>query len=378
MTMNNRRRRLVACVAVLSAVVSMSAPATALADSSGNIVTLGADLTDTQRETVLEFFNLTDDDLDNMEVVEVTNDDEQDLLSDYLSADVIGTQTLSCSYIQPTSSGGINVETANLTYVTKNTITNALETAGVENVNVVVTAPYAVSGTGALTGIFLAYDAIGETIDEDKQEAAVEEMVESAELEDEYGSDVADLISDVKDEAEDQDLSDDDILDLIDQYADEKGLSLSDDAMETIAGITERAQNVSSGGGFFSSIANFFTSIGTAISTWFTDLVDTITGNDDSDEDEDTDDQDADTDEDTDDESDQDTDEDTGDDDSIFGDLNTDIFDLDDPDAADGSDTDNDATGDDWESTDTGEATDDGTNDDADDDGTDATDGGGY
>ncbi len=275
-------------------------PTAAFADSQ-RIVTLGADLTEDQRATVLEFFGLTEDDLDNLQVIEVTNEDERDLLSDYVSSDIIGYQTLSCSYIEPTSSGGINVETANLTYVTKNTIYNALQTAGVENCNVVVTAPFDVSGTGALTGIFMAYEAAGESLDEDKEDAAAEELVESAALEDQYGEDVASVISDVKNDvtSSDSDLSSDEIADLVNQYASEKGLSLSDDAVQTITNIAERVQDMdydssafsttlddinnsltSGSDGILGAIQSFFSQI----IEWITSLIDSITGNDTNDD----------------------------------------------------------------------------------------------
>ncbi len=337
----------VVMAALFATAVAFITPSAAFADSS-LIVTLGADLTDSQRETVLEFFNLTEDDLDNMEVIEVTNDDEREYLSNYLSDDVIGTTTMSCSYIEPTTSGGINVETANLTYVTKNTIANALETAGVENVNIVVTAPYEVSGTGALTGVFMAYEAIGEELDEDAQEAAAEELVESAELEDEYGEDITDVISDIKNEvSSDSSLTDDDILDLVQQAAEDKGLSLDDDALQTIADIASRAQSVGFGTestGFWNSIKSFFTNIGTAISNWVSDIVETVTGNssDDSDDDADSD------------STDSENEDNDSSDEGILGTLNTDIFDLDDPssDDTDDEETDSDESDSDTDNTD--------------------------
>ena len=324
------------CVATLLAVTAIF-PSPAFADSA-NTVTLGADLTDDEQATVLEFFGLTEDDLDSMQVIEVTNDEEREYLSDYISSDIIGTKTISCSYIEPTSSGGINVETANLTYVTKNTIYNALQTAGIENCNVVVTAPYAVSGTGALTGIFLAYEASGESLDEDKEAAATEELVESAALEDEYGEDVASVISDVKNDvtSSDEDLSSDEISDIVEQYASEKGLSLSDDAIQTITDIAERVQDLdydsdafsttlddiknsisNSSNGILGVIQNFFEQIG----EWISNLISAITGNDNS--------------------SDNTSDTESTEEHStegILGNLNTDVFELDDTSSSDTED----------------------------------------
>lgn len=230
--------------ATLALTVGMT-PISAFADS-GRIVTLGADLTDSQKETVLDFFGLKDSDLDNMQVITVTNQDERSYLEGTVSDAVIGTQTLSCSYIEPTTSGGINVETANLTYVTKNTLYNALQTAGIENCNLVVTAPYKVSGTGALTGIFKAYEADGKKLDDDKKEAATQEMVDTAKLENTYGEGAAQVIGDVKDQvvSSDKDMTDDQIRDLIKTAAKAKGIDLNDSDIDTILNMVKRVQSM--------------------------------------------------------------------------------------------------------------------------------------
>ena len=220
-------------------------PVSAFADS-GRIVTIGADLTDSQKATVLDFFGLSEDDLQNMQVITVNNQDERAYLEGTVSDAVIGTQTLSCSYIEPTTSGGINVETANLTYVTKNTLYNALQTAGIENCNLVVTAPYKVSGTGALTGIFKAYEANGKTLDDDKKEAATQEMVDTAKLENTYGEGAAQVIGDVKDQvvSSGKDMTDDQIRDIIKTAAKAKGIDLTDADIDTILAMVKRVQSL--------------------------------------------------------------------------------------------------------------------------------------
>lgn len=241
-------KKLMRSLAIGAAVLAMSIgmlPVSAFADS-GRIVTLGADLTEAQKETVLDFFGLKDSDLDNMQVITVTNQDERQYLEGTVSNAVIGTQTLSCSYIEPTTSGGINVETANLTYVTKNTLYNALQTAGIENCNLVVTAPYKVSGTGALTGIFKAYEADGKKLDDDKKEAATQEMVDTAKLENTYGEGAAQVVGDVKDQvvSSGKDMTDDQIRDLIKTAAKAKGIDLSDSDIDTILNMVKRVKGL--------------------------------------------------------------------------------------------------------------------------------------
>ena len=83
-------------------------------------------------------------DSSQVQVITVTNQDERDLLGNYVPSEQIGTRTLSCAYVKPTQSGGIKVRTANLNYVTCNMIATALSTAGVNNCEVVAACPYEV------------------------------------------------------------------------------------------------------------------------------------------------------------------------------------------------------------------------------------------
>ena len=75
-------------------------------------------------------------------------------------------------------------------------------TSGVENCKVVAACPIEVSGTGALTGIMMAYEvASGEELSEEQKETAVEELVTTGELADEIGQEEAtDLMNEIKEE----------------------------------------------------------------------------------------------------------------------------------------------------------------------------------
>lgn len=106
-----------------------------------------------------------------------------------------------CCYIEPTESGkGVNVRTANLSYVTASMISSTLITAGVKDANVLAAAPFKVSGTGALTGCFKAFEqATGEKLDEDKKELATEEIVTTGKLGDQYSPEIASgMVNDMK------------------------------------------------------------------------------------------------------------------------------------------------------------------------------------
>ena len=98
-----------------------------MADAS-RVVTLGADLTQDQKNTMMQYFKAN---ASEVQILTVTNADEREYLGNYIPLEQIGTRTLSCAYVKPTQSGGIKVRTANLNYVTGKMIANALSTAGI-------------------------------------------------------------------------------------------------------------------------------------------------------------------------------------------------------------------------------------------------------
>ena len=88
-----------ALVAAMAAVMILS-PAAVSADStdealSDTYVSLGANLTESERATVLGLLGLTEDDLQSCTVVQVTNQEEHEYLDEYLSSSVIGDRAIS-------------------------------------------------------------------------------------------------------------------------------------------------------------------------------------------------------------------------------------------------------------------------------------------
>ena len=165
-----------------------SLPMAAQADSS-KVVTLGANLSEEQKTSMYEYFGTSPD---QVETIEVTNADERKYMEGIATEAEIGKRTFSCAYVEPTSEGGIQVKVANLTFVTSSMIASTLLTSGMENCNVVAAAPIEVSGTGALTGIMMAYEtASGEELSEEQKEAAVEELVTTGDLADSVGQEEA-------------------------------------------------------------------------------------------------------------------------------------------------------------------------------------------
>lgn len=214
-------------------------PMVAKADSS-KVVTLGANLSEDQKNEMYEYFGTS---ADKVETIEVTNADERKYMEGIATESQIGTRTYSCSYVEPTESGGIQVKTANLTFVTSSMIASTLTTSGVENCNVVAASPIEVSGTGALTGIMMAYEtASGETLDEGQKEAATEELVTTGELADSIGQEEAtDLMNNVKQEVIEDEITDaKEIQDVVEDNADKLNITLTQDQLDKIVALMEK------------------------------------------------------------------------------------------------------------------------------------------
>lgn len=218
---------------------SMVPTVPAMADAM-KVVTLGADLSDEQKNTMLKYFKV---DSSQAQIIYVTNQDERDHLSSYVPLEQIGTRTVSCAYVKPTTSGGIKVRTANLNWVTCNMIASSLSTSGVTNCEVVAACPFEVSGTGALTGIQMAYEtASGQKLDETKKELATEEMVVTGNLADSVGqNDATTVINQAKMQViADNVQNADDIYNIVVNISNNNNVTLTDDEINTIVNLLQQ------------------------------------------------------------------------------------------------------------------------------------------
>ena len=148
------------------------------------VVALGADLTAEQRATVLELMGLTEADLENCIVIDITNEMEHAYLDEYLDASVIGSKSLSSVKLTKAEPGsGVTVTTQNINYCTTGMYRNALLTAGVEDMNVLVVGPSPISGTAGLIGALKAYEAMsGQIISDNTYDTALDELITTGEL----------------------------------------------------------------------------------------------------------------------------------------------------------------------------------------------------
>ena len=205
-----------------------------------NVVTLGENLSEEQRNAMYEYFGTS---ADKVRTIIVTHADEVKYMQGIATAEQIGATTNSCAYVEPTDSGGIKVKTANLNYVTSSMIASTLTTAGMENGNVIAACPFEVSGTGALTGIIMAYEtASGESLDAGKKEAAMEELIATGNLSDALGSDVAtEVMNEVKTEIIDKELTDpEEIGEAVDKIAGDHDVTLTDEQRQQVIAVMEK------------------------------------------------------------------------------------------------------------------------------------------
>jgi uncharacterized protein YpuA (DUF1002 family) len=203
-------------------------------------VSLGADLSSKEKQTVLKLLGI--DNLDDYEVEYITNKQEHEYLDDYLEKSVIGSRALSSVFVK-SGGDGINVETYNITFCTSGMYRNALATAGMENAEVVVAGPFNISGTAALVGAMKAYEAMtGEEISEENLDAANQELVVTGEVADSIGEEEAEqLVALVKEKVAAGDLkSSDDIEEAIVESAEELNISLSAEDRQKIEDLMEK------------------------------------------------------------------------------------------------------------------------------------------
>lgn len=227
----------------------LSAPAAADAVPGEQVVTLGKDLTPGQRQEMLALFGV---DEQEVTVLEVTNAEEREVLGELLPPAVIGSRAISSAKITLTEKGqGLSVETHNITWVSKSMYVNALLTAGVQDADVVVAAPFPVSGTAGLTGIIKAFEAAtGGKLDRDRVEAANTEMVTQAQLGERLGDQeaAAELMARLKEALGNQfgngALTDGQLRSLIIQVAGDLNIQLTDQEIESLLSILKKLQQL--------------------------------------------------------------------------------------------------------------------------------------
>lgn len=243
MRKNNKLLAFICAAATAASGLTLSMPYNVFADAT-KVVSIGNDLTDAQKKTMLKYFGIEGD--QSVQRINVTNKDEISHLSSYIPLEQIGTRTVSCAYIKPTEAGGIRVRTANLQYVTANMIASTLADLGIKNCEVVSACPFQVSGTGALTGIIMAYEtATGETIDQAKKDIATQEVVVTKDLAKDIGNVQAEyVVNQAKVDAINGDMKDkQQIQENVTNIVNNNNINISNDQIENITNLTQNIVN---------------------------------------------------------------------------------------------------------------------------------------
>ena len=151
-------------VLALTVVAGLSVSMTAFAKSSftgeyrqGEILSFGSSLNQREEAALRDYFGVSDE----MEAIYVDNETAikqlglaPDALDDYKGG------WYSSAYVKLTDQGGINVSSKNVSLVTNEMFANALITSGILNCEVIVSAPFMVTGESALAGILAGAEEI--------------------------------------------------------------------------------------------------------------------------------------------------------------------------------------------------------------------------
>lgn len=214
---------------VLALALLLSLSASAFADDVQGRAVIGADLSTEQVDKLYAMFGISRGSLPELTV---TNQEERVYLSGFISEELLGTRAISSVLVELLPEGsGMDVSTVNITWCTPEMYKAALATAGITDARIVVAAPFEVSGTAALTGIYKAYEDItGQTLDEMSKLVGTQELTITGEIADAIGSmDSTSIVNQLKLVlTETEKMSDEEILAQIDAICTQYNVQLSD------------------------------------------------------------------------------------------------------------------------------------------------------
>lgn len=219
-------KRFFGMILCLALMLSLSAPAFAINQSR---TVIGADLDPNQVAMVYADFGLRRGDVIELTM---TNAEERRYLEGFVDERVIGTRSISCVYVELLPEGsGMSVTTSNITWCTGDMYVSALATAGITDARILVAAPFAVSGTAALSGVYKAYeDMTGTSLDDMAKLVSTQELTVTGDLAQQIGSmDSTSIVSELKLMLnETRNMSDEEIRSIIIDIAGRYNVSLTD------------------------------------------------------------------------------------------------------------------------------------------------------
>ena len=217
------------CSVFLILLLLLSMPLAAHAESTQSRAVIGANLEPQQIGDVYNMFGVRRGDVIELTM---TNAEERKYLEGYVDDSLIGTRSISCVYVELLPAGsGMSVTTSNITWCTGEMYISALATAGITDARIIVAAPFEVSGTAALSGVYKAYeDMTGMKLDDLAKAVSTQELTITGDLAKEIGSmDSMSIVNELKLMLnETQKMSDQEIRQAIIEIAGRYNVSLTD------------------------------------------------------------------------------------------------------------------------------------------------------
>lgn len=209
------------------------------------VISFGQDLNTSQKDAMARYFQYVDAKNIDVPVVYVSNAEERRYLKGIVPSNVIGRRAISSAMVELLGPGqGIHVTSENITWVTDEMFANALITAKIKDAEIKAGAPFPVSGTAALTGIFKAFEkATGEKIDETAKKVANEELVRMGQLGEAIGDKekAATLIMKVKEEIVKNNITDPKEQEkVVKSVADNLNIQLTDSQIKQIVNLMQK------------------------------------------------------------------------------------------------------------------------------------------
>ena len=223
-------------ISIVLAILLLSSLSSAFAVDAGEArAVLGADLSE---EEVAEIYRTLGMERGGVKELTLTNAEEHALLDGKVAKELIGSRSISSIFLRVLQPGeGYQIVIGNVNRCTEDMYRNALVTAGITDVELVVTAPYPVSGTAALAGIYKAWeDMNGTSLSEELRSAGIEEFVLTRRLTEETGDlDIAGLVNELKSALEEtKDMDDDALKEKIRELGKERGIEFNDTQLDEL------------------------------------------------------------------------------------------------------------------------------------------------
>ncbi len=235
-------------LAIMLLVSLSTAASAAFLSTNQSRAVIGADLSEDQINQVYQAFGVA-----RGSVIElrVTNAEERLYLQGYVDPSVIGTRSISSVYVELLPAGSnMDVTTSNINWCTPQMYMSALATAGITDARVVVAAPFEVSGTAALTGVYKAYeDMTGRPLDELAKAVSTQELTITGQLANEIGSlDSTSIVNDLKMMLDvTATMSDEEIRQQIIQIASAYNVSLTDRQINQLISLCRSLEGLDAG-----------------------------------------------------------------------------------------------------------------------------------